>query len=83
MKRHIGKGRLGFVLKMASWLSLPHLGFSCILAFFDFLGNLFYGSVWFQQLQCIIVQTLLAANTLLKMYLTADFNLQIINVKTI
>jgi hypothetical protein len=26
---------------------------------------------------------LLAANTLLKMYLTADLNLQIINVKTI
>lgn len=45
MKVDIGKGRLGFILKMASWLFLPHLGFSCILAFFDFLGNLFYGSV--------------------------------------
>lgn len=45
MKMHIGKGRLGFVFKVVSWLPLPHLGFSCILAFFDFLGNLFYHSV--------------------------------------
>lgn len=66
MKMNIGNGRLGFVLKMASWLSQPHLGFSCILACFDFLGNLFYGSVGFQQLQCIIVQTLASCKYPLK-----------------
>lgn len=79
---HRGKGRLGFVLKMASWLSLPHLGFSCVLASSASL-EICSMAVWFQPLQYIIVQTLLAANTLFKMYLTADFNLQIINVKTI
>jgi hypothetical protein len=80
---HVGKGRLGFVLKMASWLSLPHLGFSCILAFFDFLGNLFYGAAGSSSCKVSSCKPLLAANTLLKMYLTADLNLQIINVKTI
>lgn len=36
-KMHIGQGRLGFILKMVSWLSLRHVGFSYILAFFDSL----------------------------------------------
>lgn len=49
MKMLTGKERLGFVLNMAFWLSLPHLGSSDILAFFDFLGHLFYGSAKFQQ----------------------------------
>lgn len=60
---HIDKERLGFVLNTAPCLSLPRLGSLGTLAFFNFFGNLFYGSAKFQKVSC---KPLLATDTLLK-----------------